>query len=109
MEKVTDSCAKKILRSRKEIVSDPLVAFHAKSDEPVEDSYFETYDLAALKDAVASLPEEYRTPLLLHYAGGYKSAEIAGIMGIKPEAVRKRLERAKKKLREMLETEEETV
>lgn len=106
---VTDSCAKKIFRSQKEIVSAPLVTIHANNDEPVEVSYFEAYDISKLKDAVASLPEEYRTPLLLKYAGGYKSAEIAGIMGIKPDAVRKRQERAKRMLRMILEEEEETI
>ena len=103
---LTDSCAKKILRARKEVLNENLIGFYDVDNTTAEDAFFERYNETALKDAVASLPEAYRTPLLLKYAGGYKSAEIAGIMGIRPDAVRKRLERAKKLLREALEKEE---
>lgn len=106
---VTGSCAKKILRARKEVVNEDLIEFYDVDESTAEEAFFEAYDVDVLKEAVMSLPEDYRTPLLLKYSGGCKSAEIAGIMGLKPATVRKRLERAKNMLREKLQKEEETI
>lgn len=52
-------------------------------------------------DALMALPEKYRAVLTLHYVEGYGTAEIAGMIGRTPSAVKMRL----KKGRELLETE----
>lgn len=51
------------------------------------------------------LPEKYRAVLCLHYVEGYSSEEIAGMLNIRPTAVRKRLQYAREKLK--LEYEQE--
>lgn len=53
-----------------------------------------------LNDALKSLPETYKTILILYYLGGMDSPEIAEMLGMSPEAVRQRLSRSRDKLRE---------
>jgi RNA polymerase sigma-70 factor (ECF subfamily) len=53
--------------------------------------------------AIMDLPKNYRQPVHLYYYEGYSVKEIAEIMGIKPSTVTTRLDRARKKLREILE------
>lgn len=53
--------------------------------------------------AIMDLPKNYRQPVHLYYYEGYSVKEIAEIMEIKPSAVTTRLDRARKKLREILE------
>lgn len=60
---------------------------------------FETAEL--LSQALLALPPMYREVLLLKYAHGYENFEIAGLLGITEAAVRKRLSRARKQLREI--------
>lgn len=57
------------------------------------------FDSSDLKDALGSIDEESRNILSLSVLGGYKSSEIAKIIGMKPSAVRSRLTRVKAKLR----------
>ena len=57
---------------------------------------------AELWDAVARLPEKLRTAVHLHYAEGYSTEEIAGLLGIPPATVRTRLRRARLKLKDLL-------
>ena len=67
--------------------------------------YYETREDTELMDALLLLPEKYREILLLHYIEGYQSKEIAKMLTLSEAAVRKRLERGRKKLGEMLEKE----
>ena len=53
-------------------------------------------------DAVMSLPEAYRTAVYLFYYEGYSVQEVAKMTGSRVSAVTTRLERARKKLRELL-------
>lgn len=46
-----------------------------------------------------NLPEKYRTVLHLYYVEGYKTAEIAGMLGISPQTARKRLQYGREKLK----------
>lgn len=59
----------------------------------------------ALMEAVNSLPEHLRTPLLLHYMEGYKEREIAQVLGLSLPQLKSRMFRARQKLKAML-TEE---
>ena len=66
---------------------------------PDDDSAF------ALLDALESLPIQERTVLTLSYFDGLKSHEIASALGIRPPTVRKRLARARKHLKALLDEE----
>lgn len=57
------------------------------------------FDSSELKDALDSLDADSKNILSLSVLGGYKSAEIAKINGMKPSAVRSKLSRIKAQLR----------
>lgn len=48
---------------------------------------------------VLSLPQKYKSVILLHYIEGYQVKEIAHILNISENAVKKRLQRGKETLR----------
>lgn len=56
-----------------------------------------------VREAVAGLSDEHRDVILLRMIHGYTSDEAAKILRVTPNAVNKRLARAKLKLRENLE------
>lgn len=56
-----------------------------------------------LADAIARLIPRYREVILLYYAYGYKTNELADMLGIKQDSVRRLLWRAKEALRKNLE------
>lgn len=58
-----------------------------------------------LAQLMARLPDGYRSVLLLKYDNGYSTAEIASMLELTEENVKKRLQRARKKLQEILERE----
>lgn len=67
-----------------------------------------TFDSAAeidLYDALTQLPRKYRIIIHLFYYEGYTTKEIAGILHIRETAVRTRLVRARKQLKQMLKEE----
>lgn len=65
--------------------------------------YYEEKADTRLMDSLLLLPSKYREVLLLHYVEGYQGKEIAGMLKLSEPAVRKRLERGRGKLRELLE------
>ena len=60
-----------------------------------------------LYEAVANLPEKYRTPLLLRYMEGYSEKEAAEALKISTGALKSRLFRARNQLRNMIIEERE--
>lgn len=58
-----------------------------------------------LRLALTRLPEQDRLILKLKYYDGYTGREIAEILGMEYEAVKKRLQRALKKLQKLIEDE----
>lgn len=56
--------------------------------------------------AMAALPAKYRALLLLRYDNGFSEAEVAQIMSMSPSNVHKSIQRAKKKLKQILEGQE---
>lgn len=60
-------------------------------------------DRADLAAAMASLPTRYREVLLLRYDSGFSNREIAGLLSMSEENVRKTIQRAKDKLGRTLE------
>ena len=57
-------------------------------------------------DLIDRLPEGYRSVLMLKYDNGFSTGEIASMLNLSEENVKKRLQRAKKKLEQELLTEE---
>ena len=53
----------------------------------------------ALDEELASLPENYRGPLVLHYLDGKSNQQVADELGLSVSAVEGRLKRGKKELR----------
>ena len=58
---------------------------------------------SALAQAMASLPARYRELILLRYDNGFSEAEVAQILSMSPANVHKTIQRAKKKLEQILE------
>lgn len=56
-----------------------------------------------LRQALQSMPEKYRMPLLLHHMEGYSLAEIAEILNIEPTLVKSWLYQGRQLLRSKLE------
>ncbi|MEI6503326.1 MAG: RNA polymerase sigma factor [Armatimonadota bacterium] len=55
-----------------------------------------------VRQAMTSLPEQFRTALMLHHFGGMEYHEIADLLGIPANTVATRICRAKRRLRELL-------
>ena len=55
-----------------------------------------------MKVAIESLDEKYRTPIILKYNEGLKSAEIAGILNVNEETLRVRIRRGLAKVKDLL-------
>jgi RNA polymerase sigma-70 factor (ECF subfamily) len=69
---------------------------HARVSESFEDHVLESQ---VMREALASLPAEEAAVLLLNAIQGYTATEIAGLFGISVDASKKRLSRAKQRLR----------
>lgn len=55
-----------------------------------------------LAGKIAELPEKYREIIVLKFLNGLDDGEVASSLGISSAAVRKRLQRAREKLRELM-------
>lgn len=55
-----------------------------------------------LHEALATLPETLRLPVLLYYFDGYSQKEIAYILGIQPQQVKMRIRQARARLNKLL-------
>lgn len=58
-----------------------------------------------LREKIASLPEEYREPLVLQVVGGFSGEEIADLLSLNKNTVMTRLFRARNQLKEALDDE----
>ncbi len=56
--------------------------------------------------AILSLPGHYREALLMKYAQGYSTQEVAELLSTNEENVKKLIQRARKKLETILREEE---
>lgn len=90
--RVTVNLSKNLLRSSR-------ITRRAELDENLPSLDGEQRELM---EAVFSLPPGYRSVIHLHYYEGYSVKEIAKITGATVTAVTTRLERARKKLKNML-------
>lgn len=93
-------------RQRKEHVNiddvpQMLLRSEAKRDDPL--AQVEALDEKhALKEAIAELPEKYRTPVVLCYLEGLAYQEVSEVLGISLNNTKIRIFRAKKMLVELL-------
>lgn len=67
-----------------------------------------TEDYHALEKAIGRLDETYRETILLYYFDGRRTEEVAEKLDISPATVLSRLSRARRQLREIIETQQET-
>ena len=65
----------------------------------IDESDYETFEL------IMSLPAKHKIVMTLYYVEGYKCKEIAEIIGINEEAVRKRLQKGRELLKSEIEKE----
>jgi RNA polymerase sigma-70 factor (ECF subfamily) len=78
----------------------------SRGPDPTQGSY-EMNDLAwDLVAALRLLPEKQRTAVLLHHMAGYPAKEVAAIIGATTPAVHVLLSRGRKRLRQVLETDD---
>lgn len=92
--RVTANCCKDSLRARRR---------HSHADlEPLREC-LPARESRHLQELYA-LPAKWKTVLILHYFEGYSVKEIADILGLTENAVKKRLQRARDALRLELES-----
>lgn len=65
----------------------------------INENNYETFEL------IMSMPAKHRIVMTLYYVEGYKGNEIAEIIGISEEAVRKRLQKGRELLKNEMEKE----
>ena len=71
-------------------------------EELAEQTAFQPQEGGVLEE-VQKLPAKYREVLVLYYYLGYDTGEIAALLNIRPEAVRARMSRARRRLKTELE------
>ncbi len=67
--------------------------------------YFTQESDKELFESILLLPDQYKTIIHLHYMEGYKTEEIAAVLKIRPETVRKRLQYARQRLKLLINPE----
>jgi len=72
------------------------------------DRALDNEDQANASSALDGLPARYKEPLLLYYCLGESHAEVASALGVSEAAVRQRLCRARKKLKQRVSNLEQT-
>lgn len=75
-------------------------ALHPSSDEPLDQTLIRQEEMERLRREVSHLSGEQQELLALSYAAGLTASEIASVLRMKPDAVRKRLSRAVHTLKE---------
>ena len=70
-----------------------------------EDLYFEKQSVSTIKDALRKLPEKLQTTMILYAVDGYSMKEIADLDGCSVEAIKKRIQRARAQIVELIKDE----
>lgn len=98
--RVTINRCHDVLRSRK---------FHLSLDEVSQMPDKGKEDSFDLLNKLSVLSEKYKTVIILHYLEGYSVEEVSFMLGLSLSAVKMRLSRGKKLLRNVLSKEENHV
>lgn len=93
LTRVTINCCKDLLSSR----------VTTREVEETDAVYFP--ESADLKDAVLSLPRDYRVVVYLYYYEAYSTREIADLLKVSQSVVTTRLHRARHHLKKLLQEE----
>ena len=72
------------------------------SAQSAQDEFFMQFDMNSIKQAFHKLQPDYQMALYYHAILGESINKVAELMGVKPEAAKKRIYRARKALRTML-------
>ena len=88
----------KIKRRRKSYISETVEL----EPDAVSSGREDRDEAVALRQALAGLPKEDRSIIVLDILGGYRSDEIGKMLGMNPNTVRSRKLRALEKLRSVL-------
>lgn len=89
------------LITKKEVIARAEMMFYTKHQEMPEDiNYYQLSELTKrIEEAVASLPESYRTAFVMHRFRGMSYKDIAELMNVSPKTVDYRIQQALKLLR----------
>lgn len=79
---------------------------YTQIEEPAtSNDIFETVSNRILVECISQLPEIYRDSLYLYHIYGYSFREVSNLLSISVETAKKRVQRARRLLKEMLEKE----
>ena len=101
---ITENKAIDLYRKRKNHTVVPLEETYIGVPERSKIEQMEDSD--TLAKAILSLPGHYREALLMKYAQGYSTQEVAELLSTNEENVKKLIQRARKKLETILREEE---
>jgi RNA polymerase sigma-70 factor (ECF subfamily) len=91
-----------VKKRRHELIPDDESWDVAEAEDPTP--YREDLTVEKVRGAIEQLPDGYRAVLSLYLLEGYDHEEIAGIMSITASTSKSQLNRAKNKLKEILNT-----
>lgn len=80
-------------------------AYSAAEIAATTDETFEAVSTKTLVECILKLPENYRDILYLYHLYGYSFNEISSLLSLPVEAAKKRAQRARRMLKEILEEE----
>ena len=95
------------IRRRKTTVYAPYDSAKNEKSEDIADIIINKENLTRLLDCINSLRPIYRDVMMLKFYHGYENREVAKMLSITEDAVRKRIERGRKELRILLDKEAE--
>ena len=78
------------------------VGFDEIEEIPAEE---ETYGGQGVVSMISTLPEKYRSVMVLHYLEGYSVEECANILGLSASGIKMRLSRGREMLKKTIEKE----
>jgi len=107
LRQITRNLARDYLRARRERIvageaADIAIAQAADPDACPMQQIIDDETGRVAADLISDLPDESREVLLLYYREGGNSKQVAALLGLSDAAVRKRLSRARRSLREDL-------
>ncbi|MGH2755494.1 MAG: RNA polymerase sigma factor [Actinomycetota bacterium] len=86
---------------------DEMLTQMTRGEASTEDAAAARVDVSSLEDALALLPEHYRSAIVLKDVYGYSIREIAKQVGCSETAAKVRIHRARKRLKELVYPDEE--
>lgn len=103
---VINNCINFLRRNRLQF--NELEPYHTETAAEPEEDFTPRVRPEAIKQALMQLPDGYRVVFSLYLLEGYDHKEIADILNISEATSKSQYSRAKKKLREMIETKQLT-